>query len=66
MNSPKDLLDWVIQTMQHKAERVKELVQHIGTMSPEAIMKTHYSARVKWITLLSVSARGASLARTRS
>jgi hypothetical protein len=34
MNSPKGLLDWFIQTMQHKAERVKELVQLIDSMSP--------------------------------
>jgi hypothetical protein len=35
MNSPKDLLNLVIQTMQSKAERAKELVQVIYSLNHE-------------------------------
>jgi hypothetical protein len=39
MNSPKEVLDWVIIMMQHKADRVKVLLekvlQPIGFFSPE-------------------------------
>jgi hypothetical protein len=39
MNRPKDLLDYVIQTMQHKVDRVREFVKLLGSLSLEVIMK---------------------------
>jgi hypothetical protein len=39
MSSGKDLLDWVIITMQRRAEMLKELVQLVGSLSAEGTMK---------------------------
>jgi hypothetical protein len=39
MNSPKDLLELVIQRMQDKAERVNGLAHVMDSLCPEGIMK---------------------------
>jgi hypothetical protein len=43
MDNSNEILDWVIQLMWHKADRVdallEQVVQPVGSLSPEEVMK---------------------------